>query len=102
MKLFLDDVRKPPDDTWILCRTAAKFCRLAHHTIEGDVLSLDHDLGLDQPTGYEVMTSLEKDVALNGLWSIEGMPEIKFHSANPVGVADMERALGSIHRLLKK
>lgn len=43
-KLFVDDVRDTPDETWILARdvpTAKDFIQ----TVEFDVMSLDHDIG---------------------------------------------------------
>jgi hypothetical protein len=119
IKLYLDDVRSPPDDTWTVARTAAEAWRLllAH---EVECASLDHDLGIcptctpgERHEGAEivVMASLEaicgkgcrcdchatgydfvKWMAESGLW-----PQFKpaVHSANPVGKSNM---LAVIHR----
>lgn len=46
MKLFHDDIRRPPDNSWVWARTNedAKSVLLAY---EVETISLDHDLGLD-------------------------------------------------------
>jgi|SRR5579885_668745 len=45
IKLFLDDLRMPPDDTWTLVRSVqgAKLVMLSYDVEE---MSLDHDLGM--------------------------------------------------------
>ncbi len=46
MKLFVDDVRDAPDESWTVARTAEEaIWMLARGGVE--VLSLDHDLGED-------------------------------------------------------
>lgn len=96
LKLFLDDIRDPPDDTWILCRDVPTFIHLARHA---DVLSLDHDLGDGVPTGYDVLLTLEKEVAMQGLWA-DKVPVIQVHSANPVGISNMIACIKSIRKIL--
>jgi hypothetical protein len=64
-------------------------------------LSLDHDLGLQQPdakerSGYDVLVWIEAHVARDPAFAV---PDIRIHSANPVGRARMEQALASIRRL---
>lgn len=90
-KLFLDDLRTPPDADWIICRTADEFT----HTIETMqlpcIISFDHDLGLE----YDINNS-EK----NGYWCVKWLvnycidnnlvlPIIKVHSQNPIGKANI-------------
>lgn len=98
LKVFLDDLRDPPDDTWIVCRDPSTFIHLARHA---DVISLDHDLGDGVPTGYQLLVTLETEVIMHGLWS-DKMPEILIHSANPVGCANMQAAIDSIKRILHR
>jgi len=43
MKLFIDDIRNAPDDSWIVVRTVTGAIR-ALATMEVDVISLDHDI----------------------------------------------------------
>jgi NAD+-processing family protein with receiver domain len=68
---------------------------------EVEEISLDHDLGLARPeserTGYDVLSWLEKELA-TGAWRFD-VPEIRVHSANPVGWRRMEQAIESIRRL---
>ena len=47
MKLWFDDIRRPPDDTWLWARTIEE-AKLLVQTNEIDEASLDHDLGLHE------------------------------------------------------
>ena len=61
-----------------------------------DVISLDHDLGEDTPTGYDVLKMLEQMAHEED----RRVPfEILIHSANPVGRKNMEAAIASIQRI---
>lgn len=48
------------------------------------VISMDHDLGLKELTGYDLLNELEAKFRKDEVWTA-GMPEIRVHSANPVG-----------------
>jgi thioester reductase-like protein len=106
--LYLDDVRTPVDDKWIVCRNYDEFVtKVRFHGLSSfDVISLDHDLGeqamveyytnvrnnykLDyeniiEKTGYDaakflVAESMAKNIPL---------PQVYVHSANPIGSANM-------------
>jgi len=98
--IFLDDIRYPPSKHWIVCRSAAG-AYTTIRTVDSDkliVVSLDHDLGEDVPTGYDLLNWLEKDIATEKDYK----PDIAFriHSANPVGRANMDRAIQAIERRL--
>ena len=99
MKVWLDDVRTAPAG-WLRCWTPEEVIERLR-TGEVAVMSLDHDLGLDTPeaerTGYNVLLWLEAEVG-SGSWS-GALPEIRTHSANPVGRERMRRAIASIERL---
>lgn len=100
MKLWLDDERQAPDDTWTHVCTASRCiymlnCRTVFLVKE---LSLDHDLGEGNGTGYDVVCWLEQETA-NGRYV---PPTISIHSANPVGRARMRQGLDSIDRLRLK
>lgn len=94
MKIFLDDVRNPPDHTWILVRDPLVFSHLARHA---DEISMDHDLGDGLPNGNDLLRKIEKEVA-NGTWTGK---QVKFHihSANPVGRQNMSATIASIYRM---
>src|SRR5687767_6845462 len=99
MKVYLDDTREPPHG-WVRAFTPEEvIAHLQTGTVEA--ISLDHDLGLAteerERTGYDVLRWLEEQVA-TGAWSFP-LPEIRVHSANPVGWKRMEQAIAAIERL---
>lgn len=116
MKIFVDDVREPPDRTWIVFRcmeTALDFIKkmLALKIVVIKEISLDHDMGQDfesgtyYMSGYNFLTKLESwfharyEIDLkNGNKSDVYLPIIRIHSSNPSGVEDMKRVLASIQR----
>lgn len=98
IKLWIDDVRVPPDETWIWAKNAyeAVGLILLHEISE---VSFDHDLGkpymnVQEVTGYDVAKVIE------GLAHMNVMPRIKWgvHSANPVGRKNIELAMVSAER----
>jgi len=83
-KLFLDDLRAPPDGSWVVARSVPA---AQHHISVYGLpleLSLDHDLGngIDAP----VLLHWLVDRYLDGepMQSLSTM-QIRVHSANPVG-----------------
>src|SRR5688572_11763887 len=100
MKLWLDDVRTPPNDgsEWDWARTAeVAIARLAINTYE--MASLDHDLGVCERHGYSCMENCLQsgyDVALYLERNPEKAPKlIVLHSWNPAGARRMAEALKS-------
>ena len=78
MKVFLDDERKPPDDSWTLLRWPNEVID-SLLTNEVTHLSLDHDLGNDEfGTGNDVIIWLEEAVYFGKVKA----PIITIHSAN--------------------
>lgn len=116
-KIYLDDVRTPVDDTWIVVRTHDEFVEMVKKIGLGNIstISLDHDLGdtamkeyfnnviknatidynnIQEKTGYDsakflVSESMSKNIPL---------PQIYTHSANPVGASNI---MGYINNYLK-
>lgn len=106
MKLWIDDVRTPPDDTWIWAKTAFEAIGYIIK-IKVSKISFDHDLGTlvegesrinDMNTGYEVACYIE---TLSRLDIVERI-EWDVHSANPVGRKRIEQAMTSAERYWKK
>ena len=99
MKLYLDDVRTPPEG-WTLVSTVKNMMFLTA-TENPTHISLDHDLGDTDPdyTGYYFMLWLEREVFC-GKYTKENFPVITFHTDNPVGRENMKRSLESINRML--
>jgi len=96
MKLFVNDVRSAPDSSWEIARNYKEAINILESE-KVDVLSLDHDLGEDL-TGYDIINWLERKVYHE---EIEAPGKILVHSANPVGVNNIKRAINSIERFKK-
>lgn len=90
MKLWLDDLREPPDKTWAWVKSVEEFEILIRQvkaeklTIE--MASLDHDLGGieasgKEKTGYDAVKILERE----DCWPLR----IVVHSWNPEGATRM-------------
>ncbi|HJZ18738.1 MAG TPA: cyclic-phosphate processing receiver domain-containing protein [Candidatus Nanoarchaeia archaeon] len=100
MKLWIDDIRPAPEG-WVWAKNANFAMACFNFGVEE--ISLDHDLGENIPTGYDLLCKIEELVAA-GKWNKNGwnwgvIPIFHIHSANPVGRKNMERAIESIHRL---
>lgn len=109
LKLYLDDVRIPNGDDWILVRNYDQFVtQIRLNGLENfEVISLDHDLGeqamieyytnvknnykleydniVSEKTGYDAAKFL---VAYSMNHNIP-LPQIYVHSANPIGSANI-------------
>lgn len=83
LRLWIDDLREPPDETWDWVTTSeAAIALLTNFQREGmlwcprEVVSFDHDLGGDDTTRPVVIWMIE-----NGFY----FDDYRIHSANPVG-----------------
>ena len=89
------------DRHWIIIRDAKVFLStlaiLGSHVTE---ISLDHDLGDHLPNGSHVLNEIEKWVADAKGYHLSKDLDIRIHSANPVGQANMSLAIASIKRLM--
>jgi len=84
LKIWLDDLRPAPQDwTWIKEVALIKPWLRSHEVLE---LSLDDDLGLDQPTGYDLVKWMVE-------WDLWPKNKPVVHSANPRGREDMEKTI---------
>lgn len=103
--IFLDDIRNPPDDghLWKIARDTDSAMRLLFEAwfcrSDDIVLSLDHDLGDNIPTGYDLVKQLEEMIATQH--EFKPKIEMRIHSANPVGRQNMECGIQSIYRMLE-
>jgi len=90
MKLWLDDLRTPPDESWTWVKTSQEAMEMLD---TGSIveISLDHDLGSDLWNGYTVACHIENLAHHAGIKP----PKWKIHSANPVGAENIARALES-------
>jgi hypothetical protein len=120
LKLYLDDVRVPKDNSWILVKDYGEFVStILKHGLESfDTISLDHDLG--ETAMAEYFNNVYPNYELNydnikektGLdcakWLVNHylekpkenftFPLVYTHSANPIGSANI---MGYINNFLK-
>lgn len=98
MKLFLDDLRSPPDATWQVARSydAALWLieNIGHPCIE---ISFDHDLGDNVPSGYDFAKALI-ELDMDGIFELSRVKRFHVHSANPVGALNITSILRSYFR----
>ncbi len=84
MKLWLDDVRTPPDNYIVWVKTYKEFVRFVETNGPPDMVSFDHDLG-GKKTGYDCAKWLvNKGIKLKNF---------TVHSANPVGKENIIKLL---------
>jgi hypothetical protein len=108
LRLYLDDIRTPVDEDWIVVRNYDEFVsQIKLHGLGNfEVISLDHDLG--EGAMIEYYTNVKNNYMLdyNNINERTGMdcchylvsesmnlkiplPQIYIHSANPIGSANM-------------
>lgn len=116
MKLWVDDIRKPPDDSWTVARNVTEAIRILARFQRWDEISLDHDIShfenLDESdVDQEVKACTECfcGVAyyIAERWYIERRfegseyaihcpritPKVTLHTANPQGGDEMYAVL---------
>lgn len=83
MKVFLDDVRDPPDDSWRRVFTAYEvIAMLTWDSNYISELSLDHDLGMGRVgTGMDVVNYMVE--------SYNCPPVVIIHSGNTIAAKEM-------------
>ena len=60
MKIWLDDIRKPPDESWTWIKDATQaFSIIMLKNKDIEHVSFDHDLGENSPSGYWLAEQLE-------------------------------------------
>jgi hypothetical protein len=105
-KLWLDDLRPVPDNTWDIVKNYEEF--VAYITTNGvpELISFDHDLGSEH---YKALFKCPKKHILNkgfikktgydcAKWLVENDYKInyfKVHSMNPIGAINIETLLNN-------
>jgi hypothetical protein len=97
VKVFLDDIRMPPDNSWVIVRNVSEAKRILQ-TNSVEWLSLDHDLGDNTETGYDLVKWLEEQVYEGSIVPMT----MTTHSANPVGVKNMAAGIESINNIARR
>ena len=87
MKLWIDDIRKPPDDTWIWAKSSRDAIEYIYCGGVGyfDLISFDHDLGGNDTSRTVVLFLCNHP----DLWPNKCL----VHSANPVGKEWLEEMI---------
>lgn len=91
MKLFIDDWRNPPDDTWIVARDYDEAIKCLETGLISEI-SFDHDLGIGK-SGYDIVCWIEMKLFTHE-WSF--VPKMSVHSMNPVGRKNIEMVINAI------
>lgn len=94
MRIYMDDARETPNG-WQRTYTVKATIQLLETRLVTH-LSLDNDLGDNEPEGYKVLDWLEETVYNDKTFP---MPEVSIHSANATRVEYMKRALSNIERI---
>lgn len=93
MKLWLDDIRDPPDESWEWAQSFSQMIWLLKKFGRPEIMSFDHDLGIDQATGtnrsgHDIIKWIAERDQNGGEW----YPlEVRVHSANPVGAENVRK-----------
>lgn len=98
MKIYLDDIRTPKDEGWIIVRSYDEFVSYIEKHGLPDFISFDHDLGYsmieDEKTGYDAAKWLVEYYLDNGI----KMPiNFNVHSANPIGAENIRKYINNFN-----
>lgn len=100
MKLYIDDIRNAPDESWSVARTVRSAIAFIHQFgSEIEHISLDHDIShqvavgaLSRPYPCEE-TFASVAYFLGAYYRDREQPKITLHTANPKGAQTMENIL---------
>jgi hypothetical protein len=116
-KIYLDDVRTPVDESWIVVRNYQQFVRKINKIgLENiELISLDHDLGpsaMDEwynnvyPNGILDYNNITEKTGMDcAKWLVKqwqkGKPvvNVRVHSANVIGCANMTSYINTYRKL---
>lgn len=102
MKLFVDDIRHPPDDTWNIARDVSSAIRAVDmFGSEIAFINLDHDISHQVVVGKmsrpypctETFEAVARYLALYKRAHPDFSPIIIIHTSNPVGLKNMRNLL---------
>lgn len=98
MKLYIDDIRDAPDESWTLVRTITEAIRcIAFFSEDITEISLDHDIsaevrvnGVYRPFPTEETFQPVVYYIAERYRTADMPPKITIHSANPIGAEAIE------------
>lgn len=103
MKLYVDDIRNAPDDSWNVARTATAAIRTIAQ-FDCTEISLDHDISHQVVVGKLSRPYPCEETFEAVAWFIAAkyadcpmkkLPKITLHTSNPVGADKMHSILGN-------
>lgn len=94
-KLFLDDLRFPADNDpdWVICRNTRQAMEEVEYHGPPYYMTLDHDLGDDEPTGFDFAKSFVEWMMDHPEWKDKWTCKYYVHSQNPVGAENIQKYL---------
>lgn len=85
LKIYLDDIRTPPDSSWLVVRSVEDFKkRILSTSMPITELSFDHDLGDKVPDGYDAAKWFV-ELAMDDKEIAQNLKIVIAHSDNPPG-----------------
>lgn len=92
MKLWIDDLRDAPDDTWVVARKVEQAIRLIA-TQRFDTISLDHDI--ENRPDDETFKPVAYFIGVEYNWNTAFADDLAviIHSINPVGAKEIAAIL---------
>ena len=93
-KLFIDDLRYPPDDTRIVVRNIQEATDYLDKNNIPDVISFDHDLGGGE-TSITIINYITEGI-LDGKFLFPVGFAYHIHSANPVGSENIKSKMDQL------
>lgn len=97
-KLFIDDERFPVYDDWIIARSFKEVKSLVEKMGMPNHISFDHDLGKDQPTGFDIAKWM-CEVDMDKIHVFPSDFTYYVHSQNPVGAKNIQSYLENYTRI---
>lgn len=98
MKIWLDDERKPPDESWTHITNPPAF-RFALCSEEIEEISFDHDLGYfegeQEITGYTCLCWVEKHI----MRDVFPIPKMRVHTMNASARQKMQKVVDKLEKL---
>lgn len=99
-KLFIDDLRDPPNQGWIVKRNYNDAVKFIEQNGIPEIISFDHDLG-EEMSGYDVAKRIV-GLVINGDAELPEEFSYNVHSANPVGKKNIEYLLDNFTKYVAK
>ena len=97
--LYIDDIRDPKSEVTFIARSSAQAIKWMEDNGIPELILFDHDLGGDDTAMVVVKWMVTQD--MDNKYVIPENFEFNVHSANPVGVANIEGYLNSYLKFRK-